>query len=133
VALPTPVQPEVPPALRSTLVAMRVRVDPVNHLVEVEGVNISDSIRRATVDLQAGRPAEVFLEVAAGKLAPEVLEVDGVIHVVREAEDHRFAIMTWLESVDPEALERAVLADADLSQSTAQAFLQELTKLAANG
>jgi hypothetical protein len=112
---------------------MRVRVDPVNHLVEVEGVNISDSIRRATVDLQAGRPAEVFLEVAAGKLAPEVLEVDGVIHVVREAEDHRFAIMTWLESVDPEALERAVLADADLSQSTAQAFLQELTKLAANG
>jgi len=110
-----------------------MRIDPVNHLVEVEGVNISPSIRRATIDLQAGRPAEVFLELGAGKLAPDVLEVDGVITVVRDAEvDVPGVVLAWLETVDAEALETLMLADIDLETSTGQACISVLSKLAAN-
>jgi hypothetical protein len=114
---------------------MHVRIDPSSHLVEVEGVNISRSIRRATLDLHANRPPEVFLELAAGCLMPETLEVDGVVHVVRDADDtdHRSIVLAWLAGVDSEALERAVLEDVDLGQSTSQSFLTQLAKLAANG
>lgn len=112
-----------------------MRIDPINRTVEVEGVDLSQSIRRSTIDLQPGRPAEVFLEVATGCLVPETLEVDGVVHVVRDAADtdHRSIILAWLESVDADALERAVLEDADLGQSTAQSFLVQLAKLAVDG
>ena len=106
-----------------------MKIDPINHTVEVEGVDISSSIRRATVDLRAGRPAEVFLELGAGKLAPDVLEVDGVVHLVKDGED----VLAWLEAVDADALETSVLACADLGESTAQGFLTQLKKLAANG
>jgi hypothetical protein len=108
---------------------MRMLIDPINHTVEVEGVDISTSIRRATVDLQAGRPVEVFLELGAGKLAPDVLEVEGVVHLVREGGD----VLAWLDTVDADALETSVLASADLSESTGEAFLTQLKKLAANG
>lgn len=130
-----PCSSPVPLKARSTLSGMQVKIDPGTHIVEVEGVDISRAIRRTTVDLHAGRPADVFLEVAAGCLVPETLEVDGVVHVVRDAADldHRSIVMAWLESVDASALEAAVLADADLAQSTGQAFLTELAKLAANG
>jgi hypothetical protein len=130
-----PIAPEAPSGSRSTLVAMRVKIDPVNHSVEVEGTDISGVVRRATVDLHAGRPPEVFLELAAGKLAPDVLEADGVVHVVRDADDtdHRSIVLAWLAGVDSEALERAVLEDVDLGQSTSQSFLTQLAKLAANG
>jgi hypothetical protein len=114
---------------------MQVRIDPSTHRVEVEGVDITRSIRRATIDLHAQRPAEVFLEVAAGCLVPETLEVDGVVHLVRDATDtdHRSIILAWLESVDADGLERAVLDDVDLSESTGQAFLRHLAKMAADG
>ena len=115
---------------------MQVRIDPDSRLVEVDGVNISPSIRRATIDLHAQRQADVFLEIAAGCLVPETLNVDGVVHVVRDAEDtdHRSIILAWLSSVDAGVLEQAVLADDALGEmTTGEAFLVQLAKLAANG
>lgn len=114
---------------------MQVKIDPSTQVVEVEGVNISSSIRRATIDMRAYRQPEVFLELASGCLVPETLEVDGVVHVVRDAADtdHRSIILAWLESVDASVLEQAVLAEVDLGQSTGQSFLTQLTKLAADG
>jgi hypothetical protein len=114
---------------------MHVRIDPNTHTVEVNGRDVSKVIRRSTIDLHPGRPAEVFLEIATGCLVPEALEIDGIIHVVRDASDvdHQSIILAWLEAIDATALEAAVLEDADLAQSTGEAFLVQLAKLAANG
>lgn len=112
---------------------MHVRIDPSAPSIEVGGVDVSDVIRRATVDLHAGRPAEVFLELASGKLAPDVLEADGVVHVVRDADDPKSIILAWLDTVDAEALEQLVLQNTDMTQPTGQAFLEQLAKLVANG
>ncbi len=114
---------------------MHVRIDPNTHVVEVDGVDVSAAIRRATIDLHPRQPAEVFLEIATGCLVPETLDVEGVVHVVRDAADtdHRSIVLAWLESVDVDALEALVLADASLEESTGQAFITQLAKLAANG
>lgn len=107
---------------------MHVRIDPsgVLPVVEIEGVNVAGMVRRVTLDLNAGRPPEVFLELAPGHHCPDVLDCDAVVHVLRDGADVR----TWLERIDAEALEQAVLNDADLSTSFGQSFLDQLIKMA---
>lgn len=110
-----------------------MKIDPATQSVEVGGVDVSAAIRRVTVDLQTGRQAEVFLEIATGSLLPEVLELDGIVHVVREQTDPGPIVLAWLETVEPTALEALVLADSDMSVGMGQGFLEQLAKLAADG
>lgn len=113
---------------------MHVRIDPATETVEVNGCDVSAAVRRVSVDVHRGRPPEVFLEIATGALVPDVLNLDGIVHVITPPTeidlDPREYIAAWLESLDPGVVEREVLNDADLGTGTGVAFLKILAGMA---
>jgi hypothetical protein len=111
---------------------MHVRLHPGEGTIEVDGSDVTASVRRTTLDMHVGRQPEVFLELVAGALVPEVLDVDAVVQVVREASaaDAKAIVLAWVETLDPGSIERDLLDDANLETSMGTAVVQTLTRMA---
>lgn len=64
---------------------------------------------RVTLDCEAGQAPKVFLEFG-GEVPPDVLELEGVVHVVREIPaDPLKAVQDFLAAIDADELDKAVL------------------------
>ena len=114
---------------------MYVRIDPEAQTVEIGGTDVSEYIRRTTIDMHKGRQAEVFLELSSGAFVPEAFQVDGIVHVIRGAEDMDPGpiVAAWLATVDPGDLERAALEEGDMTTGPGQTFLEILQRMATGG
>lgn len=79
------------------------------------GENLITDASRVTIDCQPGGPPKIFLEFEDRPV--EDLKLDGVIHVVKEAEpvDPLAIIVDFLSNVDGAELNRAVLEDDSLN------------------
>lgn len=81
--------------------------------IEIDGQNISNIVQRFTIDHRGGQVPEVFLELRPD--ASDVIECEAVVHVVRtEPADELAAVADWLEPLDAEQFEIAVLAAMEL-------------------
>lgn len=99
---------------------------PVVHLGEIalpEG-------RRVTIDCAPGSPPSVYVEYDT--VPPEVLEMTGLVHIVREVPADPFkAVLDFLGNIDDEALTAAVLEDDTLAgKPFGAAALEVLTRWA---
>lgn len=88
------------------------------------GENLITDASRVTVDCESGGAPKIFLEFE-GK-AVEDLQLEGVVHVVREVPADPIAIVVdFLSQLDPSELERAVLEAQEMGgpQSFGEAAL----------
>lgn len=94
--------------------------------VLVAGQLITDA-ERVVLDCTAGEPPKVFVEF--GQQAVEDIEVEGVVHLVRQVPADPLKIVAeFLENIDAVVLQAAVLEGADLDGQTnfAGAALEQL-------
>jgi hypothetical protein len=95
------------------------------------GENLITDASRVTVDCQAGGPPKIFLEFEGKPV--EDLQLDGVVHVVREvAADPLKIVDEFLSNIDPPELQRAVLESMELGgpETFGEAALAVLRKWA---
>lgn len=88
--------------------------------IEINGTDVARSMRVTSVAVQGrlGETPRVFLEcVAEGHI-----EGEGIVEVRLPAEDDRASIIAFLEGVDPEALEKAVLEKSDWGSGSGMAL-----------
>lgn len=107
------------------LQTFRVEVDGsgVSHRVWVDGAE-QQGVRSFAVEHVVGSYPVVSLERAAGV----VLEGRGLVDEVVPADGR--SIVAWLDQVDPEALEKASLRNADFDTPMAVSMLQALREMA---
>lgn len=98
--------------------------------VEVDGQDISKLLSRFTIDHHAGALPHVFLELQK-TVAVDEIECQAVVHVIREVPaDEIAAVRRWLEPIDADEFEKAVLAAMELGgpQTFGAAALEVLRK-----
>jgi len=106
----------------------RVLIEPglLSGRVVLDGQDVSNHVARVSYDHRAGSLPQVFLELAA-QAAPASIECDAVVHVVQEVvQDQAAATLAFLEPIDPDELDRSVLAAMELGgpQTYGAAFLE---------
>lgn len=112
---------------------MRFSYDPSTGATHVDGVDITSTVRRVTIDHHAHNQPEVYLELAQGCVTPDVLEGDAVVHLVREGVVDRAAVIReWLDVIDPAMLEQMLLLNTTLDTPQGVGILDNLKKLAAD-
>lgn len=92
---------------------------------EIEGAD------RVTLDCVKGEPPKIFLEFLG---EAEVPDIEGVVHVVREiAADPLKAVQEFLDNIDGDALQQAVLEDDGLAAQPFGGAALEVMKRWARG
>jgi hypothetical protein len=91
-----------------------VRPGAGRHQLLVGGQDVTRLVSRATVDVRAGDLPQVYLELARSA-SVEDFEGEGIVHTVREVpEDPAAACLRFLEPIDPEELDKAVLSSMEM-------------------
>lgn len=82
--------------------------------VILDGQNISNLLKRVTVDIKGGAFPAVFLELAT-QVPIDAIECDAVITVTQTVEqDPGIAVLEFFALLDPEELDREVLESFEL-------------------
>lgn len=124
---------------RSPVVAcwvMQVAITPTGPLtskIEIDGQDISGSVTRVTLDMEAREVPKMYLELNALERAPILLD-EAIVHVVTPAAEVNVGevVLAWLDNIDAAVLDRLVLDEGDLTQPPGEGFLAALTTLAKN-
>jgi hypothetical protein len=99
--------------------------DPLNPVVVVEGQTLQH-VDRVTVDWRRNQLPALYITATT----PGVL--DGIGQVMEHDRDSKQAVLEFLDSLDPDALDESVRASGNFSESMGAAFLRVI-KAAADG
>lgn len=102
--------------------------EPMRPSIDVDGecVTKKHRVAAATLQLVAGSVPKLFLEIVGRS------ETDGLaeVHYIQQT-DPAVVVREWLDTLDPDLLEKRVLESADFSgDSTGTAFVRVLKEMA---